>query len=217
MWSVCKRIRVGKIMSVRLHILTTTLERHDCYLIWIDKIPTDIGQQTYIVVIQLPWVGFSKQISSVSLFSRFFTIVKTLVAYCIHVYHCLMSPQLNCGDIRQIWKWFKEPNRHFYKLKYFLYGEINERNFSDPNPGSGFNNKMPSYQYRKSHRGNKTILRPSYLHNGISYTVSRYLYIESVPWCGIGSRQLATTMSTQTDDSRWVGSYYHTYNAQWDW
>ena len=29
---------------------------------------------------------------------------------------------------------------------------------------------MSSYQYRKSHCGNKTILRPSYLHNGISYT-----------------------------------------------
>ena len=30
---------------------------------------------------------------------------------------------------------------------------------------------MSSYQYRKSHCGDKTILRPSYLHNGISYTV----------------------------------------------
>ena len=30
--------------------------------------------------------------------------------------------------------------------------------------------KMPSYQYRKSDCGDKTILRPSYLHNGISYT-----------------------------------------------
>ena len=29
---------------------------------------------------------------------------------------------------------------------------------------------MPSYQYRKSYCGDKTILRPSYLHNGISYT-----------------------------------------------
>ena len=29
---------------------------------------------------------------------------------------------------------------------------------------------MPSYQYRKLHCGDKTILRPSYLHNGISYT-----------------------------------------------
>ena len=29
---------------------------------------------------------------------------------------------------------------------------------------------MTSYQYRKSHCGDKTILRPSYLHNEISYT-----------------------------------------------
>ena len=37
-------------------------------------------------------------------------------------------------------------------------------------PGGWFNIKIPSYQYRKSHCGDKTILRPSYLHNGISYT-----------------------------------------------
>ena len=36
--------------------------------------------------------------------------------------------------------------------------------------GSWFNIKMTSYQYRKSHSGDETILRPSYLHNGISYT-----------------------------------------------
>ena len=36
--------------------------------------------------------------------------------------------------------------------------------------GLWFNIKMPSYQNRKSHRGDKTILRPSYLHIGISYT-----------------------------------------------
>ena len=36
--------------------------------------------------------------------------------------------------------------------------------------GSRFNIKMTSYQYRKCHCGDKTILRPSYLHNGISYT-----------------------------------------------
>ena len=36
--------------------------------------------------------------------------------------------------------------------------------------GSWFNIKMSSYQCRKSHCGDKTILRPSYLHNGISYT-----------------------------------------------
>ena len=36
--------------------------------------------------------------------------------------------------------------------------------------GPWFNIKMTSYQYKKSHCGDKTILRPSYLHNGISYT-----------------------------------------------
>ena len=33
-----------------------------------------------------------------------------------------------------------------------------------------FNIKMPSYQYRKSHCGDKTVVRSSYLHNGISNT-----------------------------------------------
>ena len=37
-------------------------------------------------------------------------------------------------------------------------------------PGGWFNIKMPSYQYRKPHYGDKTIFRSSYLHNGISYT-----------------------------------------------
>ena len=36
--------------------------------------------------------------------------------------------------------------------------------------GSWFNIKMASYQYRKSHCGDKTVVRSSYLHNGISYT-----------------------------------------------
>ena len=40
----------------------------------------------------------------------------------------------------------------------------------NPGPGGWFSIKMTSYQYRKSHYGDKTILRSSYLHNGISYT-----------------------------------------------
>ena len=36
--------------------------------------------------------------------------------------------------------------------------------------GPWFNIKMTSYQYRKSHCGDKTVARSSYLHNGISYT-----------------------------------------------
>ena len=44
-------------------------------------------------------------------------------------------------------------------------------------PGPWFNIKMSSYQYRKSYSGDKTILQPSYLHNGVSYTdKTRSLY-----------------------------------------
>ena len=48
-------------------------------------------------------------------------------------------------------------------------------------PGPRFNIKMSSYQYRKSHCGDKMAVRSSYLHNGISYTVRHHLYIESGP------------------------------------
>ena len=37
-------------------------------------------------------------------------------------------------------------------------------------PGLWFNIKMPPYQCRKSHCGDKIVLRSSYLHNGISFT-----------------------------------------------
>ena len=38
-----------------------------------------------------------------------------------------------------------------------------------PGPGPWFNIKMSSYQYRESHCGDKTVVRSSYLHNGVSY------------------------------------------------
>ena len=49
----------------------------------------------------------------------------------------------------------------------------NNRNYTDwvipEYSGPQFNIKMTSCHYRRSHCGDKTILRPSYLHNGISY------------------------------------------------
>ena len=41
--------------------------------------------------------------------------------------------------------------------------------FDDVIMGCWFNISMFSYQYKKSHCGDKTIIRSSYLHNGISY------------------------------------------------
>ena len=46
-------------------------------------------------------------------------------------------------------------------------------------PGGWFNIEMPPYQYRKSFCGDKTILRLSYLHNGLPILVRWHLYIES--------------------------------------
>ena len=48
------------------------------------------------------------------------------------------------------------------------------------NPGPWFNINMSSYRYRKSHCGDKTVVRSSYLHNGISYTGK----MSSLYWIG---------------------------------
>ena len=45
----------------------------------------------------------------------------------------------------------------------------NSLSTTQASPGPWFNIKL-FYRRRKSHCGDKTILRPSYLHNGISYT-----------------------------------------------
>ena len=46
--------------------------------------------------------------------------------------------------------------------------------------GPWFNIKMLSYQYRKSHCGGKTVVRSSYIHNGISHTGK----MSSLYWIG---------------------------------
>ena len=61
---------------------------------------------------------------------------------------------------------FNKTEKAFHKVNFYF----TEWLFRQNHPGPWFNIKMTSYQYRKSHCGDKTILRPSYLHNGISYT-----------------------------------------------
>ena len=56
-----------------------------------------------------------------------------------------------------------------------------EMHLNTKSPGPWFSIKMASYQCRKSHCGDKTVVRPSYLHNGISYTGKMAFYIESGP------------------------------------
>ena len=64
------------------------------------------------------------------------------------------------------------------ELWYFLHCQPEEANSGITGPR--FSIKLTSYQYRKSHCGDKTILRPSYLPNGISYTGK----ITSLYWIG---------------------------------
>ena len=77
----------------------------------------------------------------------------------IHTKRNLLIP----NNLDQIWFWKNIPIT-------FSQGCRSEPCLHSLWPGPWFNIKMTSYQYRKSHCGDKTILRPSYLHNGISYT-----------------------------------------------
>ena len=69
-------------------------------------------------------------------------------------------------------------DRNNHCVKKFKYRDIHQwfnkveyiRTTIQQYPGPWLNTKMSSYQYRKSHCGDKTILWPSYLHNRISHT-----------------------------------------------
>ena len=93
----------------------------------------------------------------------------------------------------------------------WIYGLISV--FEMP-PGPRFNIKMSSYQNRKSHCGDKMIFRPSYLHNGISYTGK----MSSLYWIGalVSIWHQAFTLSNVDQDlwyhhgitrQKWVESY----------
>ena len=91
-------------------------------------------------------MGVTKPISSVPLFSEFFSIVKNTLAIEYHVHIWQVSPQLGCGDTCQIWMWYKEFDRHFCEIENFAYGEICERSFSNPHPSSSAHSLMPVSQ-----------------------------------------------------------------------
>ena len=67
--------------------------------------------------------------------------------------------------------------------------------------GPWFNIKTPSYQYRKSHCGDKTVVRSSYLHNGISYTGK----MASLYWIS----PLVVIMKAFSATSQWWESWHH--------
>ena len=57
-----------------------------------------------------------------------------------------------------------------YAMSWYRHGYPRyEQGFHVRLPGPWFNIKMSSYQYRKFHCGDKTVVKSSFLHNGISY------------------------------------------------
>ena len=59
---------------------------------------------------------------------------------------------------------------------------------------------MSSYQYRKSHCGDKTVVRSFYLQNGISYTgkMTSLYWIRALLWCSMGSYNLVNLSCVTT-------------------
>ena len=67
-------------------------------------------------------------------FPKFSSSPKCMLAIEYHVHIWQVSLQLSCCDTCQIWMRFKESNRYFGQIENFAYGEIDERNFSNPHP-----------------------------------------------------------------------------------
>ena len=81
----------------------------------------------------LGW-GLLRRFPPFRYFPNFSTSPKHMLAIEYHVHIWQVSPQLSCGDTCQIWMRFKECNRYFCQIENFAYGEIDERNFSNPHP-----------------------------------------------------------------------------------
>ena len=84
--------------------------------------------------------------------------------------------------------------------------------------GHQFNIKMPSYQYRKSHCGDKKVVRWSYLHNGISYIgkmallywISPLVSPKTQNFCNINIIFAGTAILCQNAQYHW-----HQWNKFW--
>ena len=76
-----------------------------------------------------------------------------------------------------------------------------------------FNIKMPSYQYRKSYCGDKTIFWPSYLHNGISYTgkTTSLYWIRALVPSHFSRELIGGSCHSGTDGILYIGRLYGIY------
>ena len=82
---------------------------------------------------------------------------------------------------KKIWRPFQYRDAVFPVHRSHCWDDVIQTSIWVLKSGSWFNIKMSSYQYRKSHCGDKTAVRSSYLHNGISYTGKRAYFLFNQP------------------------------------
>ena len=97
-----------------------------------------------------------------------------------------------------------------YLLLHFRQYNTGEKRLWQAKPGAWFHINMPSFQYRKS---DKTILRPSYLHNGISYTgeTTSLYWIKSLNE-NVCSYPVASGHKQPHPISKWKMSWLNTFS-----
>ena len=146
--------------------------------------------------------------------------------------HHTISTGLHPSEYIYVWiKWPAFCRQHFQIpfLKFVLSNRLvqimawcwtGHNSLSEPGPW--FNIKMSFYQYRKSHCGDKTVVRSSYLHNGISYAgkMSSLYWIGALLWPSLLLCKYVTwfwwvnPLSQLTYIYLWTGPHWPAPNSQ---
>ena len=140
-------------------------------------------------------------ICTISYYDKLLSVVSFLSCFrdCLNIVHCKSSLKFDIqilhvdGKCHYVWMFVGPGDSHWWVRWWHRSGEIqchqgHSRGTSSLIMhhilGPWFNTKMLSYQYRKSHCGNKTVERSSHLHNEISYTgeMSSLYWIGALNW-----------------------------------
>ena len=92
----------------------------------------DVGETDWHQTSTIQWWGLLGRFLPFPHFPNFATSPKYMLFIEYHNHIWQVSPQLSCGDIYQIWMWFKEYNRYWFEIENFAYGEIDEWSYSAP-------------------------------------------------------------------------------------
>ena len=126
------------------------------------------------------------------------------------LYYALTMENNSSGYDKSLWKCLRSwPLGRGIEWRVIIghseYGMRSVMLFNSLRPGLWFTIKILSFQYRKSHCRDKTILRPSYLHNGIPCTGK----MTSLYWIGA----LVMDICVSELDHHWFRKWLDTFPA----